>query len=470
MGSANTLWLCLLVLTACGKDSTVAMHETSDSQHPAPAGGAASAGVAGEPAPSEDASAVSADRTDVSTTAGAAGGGKAATPIDGNANGSAGHSGQTSGSLAGSSAAAGGMSGSDDVGSGGESGATGEAGAAGETGAAGDTGAAGEPASGPGQAGTGGDAPDTSTNGYPMLTAAQLGTPKQILSGFRLAESPTWDPCQHRLLFADVQGGTGSRGVIHAVDADGKVSTFAANTGNTNGFAYQIDGSLILAQMSGHLAQRAADGTTTNLEPAGARLHTPDDVVVRSDGTIYFTDGDFCPIGNTLAFGAILPIFMLKPGATSLVQIGTAGGPNGIELSPDEKTLYVNGYGDGTVSAYDVNDDGTAKKRARALATGLGNPDSMCVDAAGNLYVGVDAGIQVLRPDGQKVKLIPIRSAAGSCLLAGVTNCGFGGDDGKTLYITTWTTVWQLDNMPIPGLDWLTSQQRAKCESSDSGM
>jgi len=294
------------------------------------------------------------------------------------------------------------------------------------------------------------------------LMADQLGRPEQIANGFRLAESPIWDPCTQTLMFADVQGASG-RGVINTLSADGKASAFISDTGNTNGFTYDIDGSLILAQMNGHIARRDKSGMIKALEPAGSRLHTPDDVVVRSDGTIYFSDGDFCPIGNLLGFGSTLPIFMIKPGTSTLTMIGTTGGPNGIELSPDEKVLYVAGFGDGTISAFDVSPDGTVAKRARPLISGLSNPDSLCLDLAGNLYIGVSSGLQVVRPDGAKVKLISINAPAGECTTMGVTNCTFGGEDGKTLYLTTWTTIWKIENMPIPGLDWQVYKQRAVC-------
>jgi gluconolactonase len=289
---------------------------------------------------------------------------------------------------------------------------------------------------------------------YPPIAASQLGMPTRVAAttALTLAEGPLWDPCAHRLLFADV---TASK--IYSLAIDGGVSVFASNTGNTNGIAFDIDGSLILAQMGGapgHISRRDKMGTITPLEPAGTRLHTPDDVVVRSDGAIYFTDGDFPPIGSIDL--APLPVYVLKHGATTLSNGGSVPGPNGVELSPDEKTLYVDSYNQGAVIQYAVAPDGSITKGA-ALATGLTNADSLCVDAAGNLYVGVSTGLQVLRPDGSKVALIRIQSTQG------VTNCEFGGDDGKTLYITAWTTVWQITGMPIPGLQWSVNRVRLGC-------
>jgi gluconolactonase len=312
-----------------------------------------------------------------------------------------------------------------------------------------------------GAAGSGGQGPTT----YPALTAAQIGAPVRVAGGYGLAESPMWDPCGQRLLFSDVQGDSG-RGVIHALAKDGTVTDFMTNTGNTNGFAFDIDGSLILTQMGGRpgkVSRRDKSGMVRQISPAGAPLHTPDDVVVRSDGTIYFTDGDFCPIGNLLGYATRLPVYLIRPGSTALVNSGTVSGPNGIELSPDEQTLYVNGFGEGDVWSFSVAADGALTKNPTPVASGLTNPDSLCLDAAGNLYVAVSTGVQVLRPDGKKIKLISIATSVTSCSVSGTTNCSFGGDDGKTLYITNWTTLFKVEGMPIPGLDWVVNSKRVKC-------
>ena len=266
---------------------------------------------------------------------------------------------------------------------------------------------------------------------YPPLEAAGIGMPMQVATGFALAESPLWDPCTNRLMFTDVSATGG--GVINALGADGKVAEIMNNTGNTNGMAWDIDGSLILAQMKGHVARRSPSGMVTVIDPSDSMLHTPDDVVVRSDGTIYLSDGNFCPVGALLGYNDVLPVFTIKPNTTTLINSGTLSGPNGIELSPDEKILYVNAFGAGTINKFDVMADGTIKKQATPFATGLTDPDSLCLDAGGNLYVAVSTGIQVFRPDGTKVTLIRISGATGSCTKAGMTNCTFGGEDGKTL-------------------------------------
>lgn len=312
-----------------------------------------------------------------------------------------------------------------------------------------------------GGAGAGG-APDTAVMmSYPPLDAATIGMPKQIATGFALAESPLWDPCTKQLIFADVSAAGG--GAINTIDDAGKVSAIMTGTGNTNGMAWDIDGGLVLTQMKGHVVRRSRAGMITQIDPPGSMFATPDDVVVRSDGTIYFSDGDFCPVGALLGYGTSRPVYTVKPNTTTLINSGMVRGPNGIELTPDEKTLYVNGYGEGTIWKFDVMPDGTIMKETMPFATGLTDPDSMCLDAAGNIYVAVSAGIQVFRPDGTKVTLIRMSAAAGSCTKAGMTNCTFGGEDGKTMFITAWTALFKIENMPIPGLDWIVANKRAKC-------
>ena len=345
------------------------------------------------------------------------------------------------------------------AGKGGASGSGGVKGSAGASGTGGRASTGGR--SGTSGTGTGGRARGTGGTGtvsYPPLDMNAIGKPTQITvnvtPALSLAESPVWDPCQHRLLFPDVQAS-----VIYALK-DGKVSTVATNTNNANGMAYDIDGTLVLAQMGpnpGHLARLDKSGKITVIDPPGSpALHTPDDVVVRSDGTIYFTDAEFPPVGG-INFSP-LPIYSLAPGGKMFVNQAMSVAPNGIELSPDEKTLYLDVTFSGTVMKFDVAADG-ALSNGMQLATGVTGADSLCLDAAGNLYVGVSTGLQIVKPDGTKLGIIPIQSSSG------VTNCTFGDDDGKTLYITAWTTMWKVTGMPIPGLDWVVDQQRVDCSA-----
>ena len=294
---------------------------------------------------------------------------------------------------------------------------------------------------------------------FPDLQPMQVGKPTKLASGFTLVESPTWDPCGHRLIVADP-----SRNTISEVGPDGKVSVLLADAQYTNGMVYDRDGSLLMAQMGngrgGRVARLDRAGNATVLvdkDPKGGAFHTVDDLTVRSDGTIYFTDGDYshaqytAPLSATLAS---LPLYILKPGPNprALVVGTSVTGPNGVELSRDEQTLYLDSYFGNSIGKYPVQADGTLGKGTTA-ASNITNADSLCLDLAGNLYVGMAGGLQILRPDGSPITKVPV------AWNGKVTNCTFGGPDGRTLFITAWTDVWKVENMPIPGLDWKVNQR-----------
>ena len=293
---------------------------------------------------------------------------------------------------------------------------------------------------------------------YPELQPARVGAPTLLAKGFTLAESPTWDPCGQRLIVTDP-----TKNTISEIGLDGSVTVLLTDTNYTNGIAYDRDGSLLMAQMGnnngGRVARLDRGGSTTVLSdknPRGGRFHTTDDVVVRSDGTVYFSDGDFSHADHTTLVLTPTPLYMLKPGPEPrmLVTGPSVSGPNGVELSPDEKTLYLSAYFSDAVAKYEVAPDGTLSQGA-TFASGLPSADSLCLDAAGNLYVGIEGGLQILRPDATKVKTIPI------AFNNKVTNCTFGGEQGTTLFFTAWTEVWKLEDMPIPGLDWTINKQIA---------
>jgi gluconolactonase len=320
--------------------------------------------------------------------------------------------------------------------------------------AAPDTAGIAAPSGGAGAAGSGVAMPEV----FPEVVADQIGVPVRLSADLSLAEGPVWDHCQKKMLFTDVEAK-----VIHTIEADGTIGVFRMGTNYTNGLAFDMQGRLLQAEMGGVAGGRVTriekDGMLTVLAdktPRGGTLNTTDDLIVRSDGTIYFSD----PIiahGNNLSVSITSkPLYRIPADMPGMpVQEGTLSLPNGVDLSPDEKVLYVAEYLGGVVSRFDVGADGALSGQKTFLG-GLTNPDSMCLDAAGNLYIGVSQGLVIARPDGMRIKTITMQTNKG------VTNCGFGGEDGKTLYITAWASLWKLENMPVPGLEW-TINKRAAC-------
>ncbi|HVZ34723.1 MAG TPA: SMP-30/gluconolactonase/LRE family protein, partial [Polyangiaceae bacterium] len=210
----------------------------------------------------------------------------------------------------------------------------------------------------------------TTTGGASPLDAAVPpsmpvfgGTPVLVSSAFSLAEGPLWDACRGGLLFVDVDAAR-----IYLLNPPSQLTVIRENSNYANGLAFDPTGALWATEMGGATpgrvtrTDRAGDLTVAaDHGPACTDLHTPDDLVVRSDGTVYFTDPTF-PHGSFLNFSlGTSPVYRLAPRASGyqIVSEAQVSGPNGIELSPDEKTLYVNSYLGGQVLRYTVAADGS---------------------------------------------------------------------------------------------------------------
>jgi gluconolactonase len=169
----------------------------------------------------------------------------------------------------------------------------------------------------------------------------------------------------------------------------------------------------------------------------GARLNQPNDITVRSDGTIYFTDPAF---GDAAAQAELdfRGVFRIAPDGrlTAEYRGETSETPNGLALSPDESLLYVTDYAAGLVRVFDVAPDGSLSK-ARTFANVAG-PDGMAVDEDGNLFIAsyVGGAIEVFAPDGEQWGIIDLPASS--------SNCAFGGADGRTLYITTGPALYRV--------------------------
>lgn len=228
-----------------------------------------------------------------------------------------------------------------------------------------------------------------------------------------------------------------------------------------NGLGVDNQGRLIVAEHTlRQVARREANGTKTILAShfEGKRLNSPNDFIVRrSDGSIYFTDPGYglertpagADIDRQLTFQGI---YRIAPNGSLHLLADNANRPNGLALSVDEKTLYVNDSAsppDRVVRAYDVQPDGSLKNhRIFVDMNGLpaGGPDGCKVDARGNLWVAglledPAAPIRI----GNVLVYNPAGRLLGKILLPErALNVGFGGDDWNTLYITATTSVYRV--------------------------
>ena len=263
-------------------------------------------------------------------------------------------------------------------------------------------------------------------------------------------EGPVWWAEGHYLLFNDINT---ARRMKYTPGASPTVAM--EKTNEANGMTRDQQGRLVSAE---HLTRRVtryeSDGSLTVIANSfqGKRLLRPNDVIVKSDGSIYFTD----PGGNAAPEEwdvTISGVYRVSPdlGSISLI-IDDMVRPNGLAFSPDESTLYVADTRRRHVRAYQMQANGTIGKETSRVFVDLGGtepgvPDGMKVDTAGNVYCGGSGGLYIIDSNGKKLGRIVHGQAA-------TTNVAFGGDDWKTLYFTTASTLFSVAvktaGVPVP--------------------
>jgi gluconolactonase len=283
---------------------------------------------------------------------------------------------------------------------------------------------------------------------------------EKLAGGFQFIEGPVWHPDGY-LLFSDPNANT-----IYRWSPEGAVSVFRSKSGysgfdigryhqpGSNGLTLDPEGRLTINEHGNRRVTRLErTGKITVLADQydGKRLNSPNDLVYRSDGTLFFTDP---PFGLPKTFedaGKELPfsgVFAVKDGRVRLLS-RELNGPNGIALSPDEKHLYVGNWdlARKVLMRYDVEPDGGLRNgtvfhdfTAEAEQVGL---DGIKVDIKGNVYVSAPGGVWILSPAGKPLgRVVPPEHDA---------NFAFGDADGRSLYLTASTGLYRL-RVEIPGV------------------
>ena len=259
---------------------------------------------------------------------------------------------------------------------------------------------------------------------------------EKVATGLHFTEGPLW----HKdgfLLFSDIPANA-----ITKWEPDGKVSTYREVSGNSNGLTFDKEGRLIACEHGNRRVTREEkDGKVTVLASRyeGKRLNSPNDVVVKSDGSIYFTDPPYGvePGDRELDFQGV---FRLSSDGKPALLVDDFSRPNGLAFSPDEKTLYIADSSDRMhVRAFDVRPDGTlANGRifADMKAAEEGAPDGMKVDSDGNLWATGPGGVWVFDKSGSHLGTIKPPEVP--------ANCAWGDEDGKTLYMTARTSIYRI--------------------------
>lgn len=269
---------------------------------------------------------------------------------------------------------------------------------------------------------------------------AGIGVVEKVMGGFQFTEGPYWFADRGVLLFSDIQGNR-----IIELTPPSALRTFRMPSGMSNGLGRDEKGRLLACEHANRrLSRTEADGSITTLAERweGKRLSSPNDVIARADGTLYFSDPPYgIPAGQTqeLPFQGV---FRLDPAGKMYLVDDSLNRPNGVALSPDQRVLYVADTTTGKIKKYAIGADGATQQMGELGSTG-GGGDGIAIDDAGNLYVAASAGVRVFSPAGKDFGTIKVAEIP--------ANVGFGDADRRTLYITARTSLYRV-RLVIPGL------------------
>lgn len=262
-----------------------------------------------------------------------------------------------------------------------------------------------------------------------------VGDIRLIQGGFQFVEGPAWDG-QDTLYLTDIPANR-----IYQVDADGQVSVFLEPSGSANGLMINRDGTIFACQMEGQVV--AIDPSTKEVRVISDRYmdnhyNAPNDLVLDKAGGLYFTDPHF-RAPDPLPQGVTAVYYVDAQGEVTRL-VSDLQAPNGVILSPDEKTLYVVPSLQKEMMAYPVNGPGELGE-GRVLCTleqrtpdGNAGGDGLTVDTNGNLYITSGLGVQVFDSDGELLGIIEFPEQP--------ANVTFGGPERNILYATARTGLY----------------------------
>jgi gluconolactonase len=262
------------------------------------------------------------------------------------------------------------------------------------------------------------------------------------------AEGPLWWKEGGYLVFSDIHNNRRMK-----FTPGGGVSLLQEPTNRANGLTRDLQGRLVACEHdSRRVTRQEQDGSITVIANSfqGRQLNRPNDVVVKSDGCIYFTDPWTSPLAPQQWDLTFSGVYRVTPdlGTLSLL-VDDFIVPNGLAFSPDEAVLYINDSRRGHIRAFEVAPNGTLAKASDHVFVDLrgsesGVPDGMKVDVEGNVYCGGAGGLWIMDRNGKKLGRIVHGAPA-------TTNLAFGGDDWRTLYFTSRNHLGSVQ-VKIPGI------------------
>lgn len=262
---------------------------------------------------------------------------------------------------------------------------------------------------------------------------------ENVAGGFQFLEGPAWSPREAILYFSDIPANHIYR--FNPVAAGGQrpavPAVFRADAGGASGNAFDAKGNLYTCESRRRRVTRTdAKGKVEVLAEQwqGRKLNAPNDIVVRHDGHVYFTDPAFGSQADTRELD-FYGVFHISPKGELSVVSKPTGRPNGITLAPDGKTLYVADSDNHRILAYALDHNGDASGERVAVAGIEGVPDGIRTDANGNLYVAA-RHLLVFSPAGQPLARFQFTGKP--------SNCAFGGPGLDTLFVTSRGGLYQM--------------------------
>ena len=273
---------------------------------------------------------------------------------------------------------------------------------------------------------------------------------KTEYSGTKWAEGPTWHPTASKLIWSDVP-----ENKMYCLNSDNTVDLYKASSDYTNGNFIDQKGRLISCQHGKRrVVRKEKSGITTIIADnfQGKKLNSPNDVIVKKDGSIWFTDPPYGIMSNEEGFKSESELagnFVFKVNSQNNISIvvDNFDKPNGLVFSPDEEFLYISDSGASYngkihrnklhhIRKFKVNKNNNLEDIGIFAIIEPGVPDGMTVDSIGNIYTSSWDSIQIFDPLGKNLGKIKVPEK--------VSNCCFGNSDKKTLYITASSRLYSI--------------------------
>ena len=292
------------------------------------------------------------------------------------------------------------------------------------------------------------------TDIFPTTLIEPGATLEKVAGGAIWTEGPVWIAASRTLRFSDIPNNR----ILQFAEVIGELSVYRDDVNFANGRTLDLDGSVIQCSHGGRSIERERDGVVETVvsEWNGVSFNSPNDVVVKSDGTIWFSDPSYgiqrAGEGRTgeVEYGDHYVFRYDTRDASVTPVVIDVEMPNGLAFSPDESLLYVadsgisppsgarptDRPGGHSIHCYDVLEGRRCKNGREFAEINPGLPDGLRVDEDGNIWTSSRDSVQIFDPAGRPIARIPVPET--------VANLCFGGDDGNTLYITATTSLYRI--------------------------